>query len=188
MANIAESYSPKNNFWEYFPQFTAAEPFSKLWRSDKSPEKRISSTKMWAIALAFDPTSEIFNLPGKLDKIKDSFRKNEKVDVSWDELEEIKQEFIESRLQQTKRSLIAWNERMWERDEFLKQQKYSLDYYSDEGKLMRGNAEQLDRMAANTSKLYDEFFKIEKALSEEAVRDKNKSSTRVESLSDGGVI
>lgn len=183
MTNITENYSPTNNFWEYNPQFLAAEPFSQMYRSDKTSNKSGSSSKMWCIALIYYPKSELYNMPNKEFAIPDAMKKSHGINIKLDELSDVIEAFIGVSLDQADQSLVSWNKRMKNRDEFLDSKTYTLDSYDDTGRLIKGSAEQLDRMAANTSKLYDEYYKVQKALAEANSRQMGRKGS-VDSLAD----
>ena len=53
----------ESNFWERYPNLKIAGPFKKLYTSDKSRNKMVSSRKMWCIALIYDRSSQYYQLP-----------------------------------------------------------------------------------------------------------------------------
>ncbi len=72
------------------------------------------------------------------------------------------------------------------RDDFIHEQEFTLDHYDDKGRLAKGSADQLDKMLANTNKLYQEYFSIVKELEqEELARSKG---NKIKSMSDLGDI
>lgn len=184
MRNITENFNLNNNFWDYNPQFKIVSPFKELFNSDKSRGKKTSSNIMWAISLCYHPESDLYNLPDKdirvFDMVKDKSFKLE----DYDEYVEL---FKDMCLSQAQKSLEAWDSRMKQRDRFLKDQEYTFDQYNDLGRVDKGTADQLDKMAANTGKLYQEFFKIKKDLNEEEQTAKGKGGKNL-SLSDSGDI
>lgn len=182
MRNIAESYSPKLNFWDTFESFKDVDPFSKMRSSDKSPGKRISSMRMWAIALACDPKSDFYNLSDKRGKIALAMRRNHRMEVEWDSLDEIIISFTDMYLNQSEKSLLSWERRMKERDEFLDKQEWSFDYYNEEGDTVKGNADQLDKMHGLTHKHYKDYQVIIKELQELNIKDQNAKKSNVKEL------
>lgn len=183
MRNLTQNFSPENNFWEYNAQFKVAPPFKQLFNSDKSRNKVNSSNIMWAIALCYHPKSDLYYLNDKEERVFDMVK-----DKSF-KLEDYKEHvnnFKDMCLTQAEKSLSTWESRMKERDDFIASIQYTLDAYDDFGKLKKGSASQLDTMAANTYKLYQDYFKIKKELlDEEQVKGKGGKN---KSLSDAGDI
>jgi len=185
MRNITEIYSPKNNFWNEVPQFLIIEPFLTFHKNDKSRSKTVSSNVMWAISLVNHPKSDIYYVSDKLSQVGATMLGDK--DFNWAKYDHITEAFIEAALTQAEKSQLSWEDRMRSRDDFLKGKVYSFDYYGEDGSLVKGIAEDLDKMASRTAKLYTEYFSIKKLLEEE----KNKSSrkgSKMESLTDGGSI
>ncbi len=188
MRNILQSYTPDNSFWTYNAQFTAMDPFRKLYKSDKSRNKRVSSNLMWAISLIYHPESDWYSLPGKEAMAAKDILKDK--DYDWDKNEDVISTFKEMCLTQAEKSLVSWEMRMKDRDGFLAKQKYTFgeEYVDDEGiaRTVKGNAKDLDEMFSRTAKIYQEYFKIKEDLEkEETVRGKG---NKVKSLSDSGEI
>lgn len=181
MRNVTENYSPTNNFWKENPQFAAVDPFAKLHRTDKSSNKVNSSAIMWGVALMYDPKSDFYYLDGKEDKVAKAIKRDCRIDVDWSRHQDVIDAFKETRLDQAHKSLIAWEIRMKERDEFLKEQKWSFDSYSEDGRLVKGTADQLDKMHSQTAKHFKEYEVVVKDLQElEAKNNSGKKSKNVE--------
>lgn len=186
MRDLTKDYHPKNNFWTLYPDFTACEPFSKMYRSDKTSGKSGSSAKMWAVVLAHHPKSDFYYMTDKLSKISEGFSKTHKIDIDWDELKHIVDAFVDSTLDQAHKSLIEWERRMKERDEFLANQKWTLDHYivdkngdnvlSKTGGFVteKGTADQLDRLHGTTAKHYKEYELIVKEVQELEAKEQSK--------------
>ena len=181
MRNIVENYSPKNNFWEYNPQFTLVHPFRKLWKSDRTKDKSSSSNLMWAIALIHHPKSDLYNVTGKEDKISDTVLgiSGANVEKYWEDNKEIVDAFIDSALTQAEKSLVSWCEYMKKRDIYLKNTEYYFDQYktdkmgnnvlSKTGQYIveKGTAEQLDKAWGASKSMWADYEKVMKAISEE---------------------
>lgn len=185
MRNIPELYNPNLIFWEVFPQFLLVDPFTKFHKNDKSRKKTFSSNIMWAISLLLHPDSEIYNVSDKYEQINKTMMGDK--DFDWSKYQEHMDEFVNIALSQGKKSLVAMNDRLRNRDAFLKEQTYSFDYYNDQGKLVKGTADQLDAMEARTAKLYEQYFKIQKELEAEK-SSASKRGSKMESLSDSNQI
>jgi hypothetical protein len=182
MKSIAASYAPKNNFWTFFPAFKDVDPFRTLHYKDKSPGKRISSMKMWAMALAYDPQSQFYRMPNKFDGIKKAMEKNHRLKLNWDEVSELSKVYYEMFLDQVEKSMMAWEKRMKERDEFLDGIKWTLDYYNEEGRPIKGTADQLDKLHAQTPKHFKEYQTIYKELEALKIKEENKNKSNVKEL------
>lgn len=187
MRNILENYTPDANFWEVNPQFTTVEPFRQLWKGDKSRGKGSTSKLMWAISLAFHPKSDMYYLSdGKFRVAKDILKVKEKdIDSFWEDNKHLTDAFIDAALTQAEKSLIAWENRLKNRDDFLAKQTYTFGFIDDNGIEFKDNTKSLDDMASKTGKFYDEFFKIKKELHEEDVVRK---SGRIKSETSRGEI
>jgi len=195
MQDLTKSFSPTNNFWEFYPAFTVVKPFKQLYNSDKTRGKMGSSNIMWAIALCYHPKSDLYNLKDKEERV---FEMVKDKSFKLEDYEEHIEVFIDTTLTQAEKSLYAWEKRLKNRDKFIDSQEYTLDYYvknkngdnilSKSGNLVteKGTADQLDKMAANTPKLYQDYFKIRKELiDEEQIKGKGGKNL---SLSDAGEI
>lgn len=179
MANIANRYNPKLNFWKENEEFKDVNPFAKLHSSDKSSGKRISSMKMWALALVYDPDSKFYYMDNKLENVRTAIQSNHRLKFEWEEMEEYMTVFNSMFLNQAEKSLVEWDKRMKERDEFLSVQVWNFDYLDDNGKLVKGTADQLDKMHSQTAKHYKEYLGIaedlKKLKSKDDVKKKSKS-------------
>lgn len=187
MRNILENFTPDTNFWEVNPQFTTITPFRQLWKSDKSRGKGSSSKLMWAIALVFHPKSDSYHLHDSKYLIAKDFLniKAKDVDKFWDDNKEITDAFVDAALSQSEKSLVAWENRLKDRDNFLAKQHYTFGYTDIDGREFKDNTKALDDMASKTAKLYEEYFKIRKELEEEEAIKKN---TRIKSPTASGEI
>lgn len=176
MRNILENYSNQSNFWETNPQFTAINPFKKLWKGDKSKNKADSSTLMWAIALMYMPTSDLYYTSNKEEIIGQSMLNVKTIDIDsfWESKKELVDAFIDMTLTQAEKSLISWEKRLKQRDAFLEGQVYTFGYIDADGVEYRDNTKSLDDMGSKTGKFYEEFFKIKKELKEEEAVSRNK--------------
>ena len=166
MIKIPEIPKGDENFWEWNAYYI--DLFSNLYNKDRSKKKAESSKVMWALYHKLHPESIYYNLADKEDMIKKTFLKNPK--FKWDDYEEEENLFKEIILTQAERSLNEWNETMRKRNKFLRDQDFTLDHYDKAGKLVKGNAKELDQMLANTAKLYQEYGKILKDLTEERLK------------------
>jgi len=163
------NFDIKSSYWKIDPQLKAIEPFATLYKNDKSKGKSNSSLLMWAIALFTDPESRLSKLSKarKQEIIQKDYYKGL---LNWDKYKEHIDIYKSLYTSQAVRSLVNWEEKLQERDAFLKEVPYSLD-----------TGETLDKMLANTSKLYDLYEKILEKLKEEESEGVTKGG-RTESL------
>ena len=181
------NFNTNNNFWRIFTQFETIKEFSIL-KGFKN-----SSQIMWAIAMFCEPDSSKniwANIPSeeRKEKLKNDFLKSKTFDWESPLISKATATYKQLILTQAKRSLIAWRENMEDRDNFLKKQKYSLDSYNEDGNLIKGNAEQLDKMHSRTAKFYDELSQIEERLEEEEAKQKTGKGNKILSMSDSDSI
>lgn len=190
--NVIEKWSPSNNFWEILPEFKIIEVFNSFCKLDASKNKVHSSNIMWAIAFCVRKESPMYNLPDKWtlaarDIIKDAGFK-------WDDTDGIVNMFKQVSLSQAERSLLAWEELMFKRDKYLKEQEYYFDQYAvdDNGDnitsktgqfiTVKGTADQLDKAFSTTPKMYSDFYKIKKEIEDDEI--KRGKGNKVKSLSE----
>ena len=166
------------SFWDTFPELVMLDSFNELHYKDTSKNKQESSRKMWAIYYAYNPDSKFFNLPNKLQVLAKDFLKDDK--FNWDSLRDQVFTYKELVLTPAERGLVNWTEIMNVRDESLK------NMYKDA--IVEKNLKELvelDKMLANTAKLFQDYKKIKQEYDEDKVTRKGKS---IASLSDSGEI
>ena len=187
MSNPLENYNENNNFWEFNPQYKVI--FKDLYSKDKSKNKDKTSTLMWGLLLYVHPKSDFYNLPDKEELIAKDIFKDSK--FKWEDYTDTIKKIKDITLSQAEKSLVVWDETLKKRDKFIHSQEFTLDTYIEDPetgrqKLLKGTADQLDKMLANTVKLYDEYTKILKQLTEEE-QTKGKGGNPI-SLMDAGII
>jgi len=114
---------------------------------------------MWYVALAVDPNSRYYNLPIEekhnvlgLDYMDDEtyYKKQQK------RLDPVIEDYKTLILTPAQRHLLEWDRKIDERSNFINSLPYNLDTYED-----------LDKMMANTQKVYDILKKIKEDLAKE---------------------
>ena len=110
------------NYWEIDPQLKVIEPFATLYKEDKSKKKSNSSLTMWAIALFADPESRFKNLSEdkKKELIEKDYIRHKCKDFDWKSLAEGIEVYRSLYITQAQRSLIDWENKLKEMDDFLK--------------------------------------------------------------------
>lgn len=173
---LVKEFNTDNNFWLEHPDMKIPALYASLYKNDKTKDKKESSRIMWSIALFCEIDSKFYNLQEE-ERKKLILSDYLKMDIDWDkELGEYVKLYQELNLTQAERSLTNFLNKLVERDQFLNDTPYSLD-----------SADSLDKMMANTSKLYDHYNKIQKMLDADNIEQKGKGG-REESLSDSGDI
>lgn len=172
--NPSKSYKENLNFWEEYPGYKIHPLFSVLWRDNKTAGKlRESSDFMWALSLCYDRISPLYNQPeiDKWEVVCEQIFKQEDLFANW--VEDIKSSdkvvldttknfyeyihtfeiTIDSPLGIALRNL---EKKLIERTTFITATPYTVDHYKQQGNknvLVKGTADQLDKMFANTEKI-----------------------------------
>lgn len=167
-----------NNFWELNSDLVILDEFSKLYYKDKSKDKQDSSKILWAIFYAYNPESKFFNYPNKQEVISTSFLKDPK--FKWEDYKDLIEAYKNIVLTDAERALINWNEIMTMRDQSIKDLYKKAIEDSDTDELVK-----IDKMLANTPKMFEDYKKIKKDYEEEKVTKKGKT---IASLSDSGEL
>ena len=175
-----DSFDKKLNFWEEFQDYKLHPIFNRLWKNNnKSVEDlKQSSLFMWALVVCYDRKSSVYAQP-EIDKWEvasedlfgdkkallnfalyddektdDPFANKEPVikmpmDLSFRQVISEFEKTIDTPLGLTLREL---ERKLIERTEFIMETPYSIDSFV-EGKMIKGTADQLDKMFANTEKI-----------------------------------
>jgi hypothetical protein len=167
-----------NNFWELNADLIILDEFNKIYSKDKSKSKQDSSRILWAIFYAFNPESKFFNYPNKQEVIAQSFLKDPK--FKWSDYKDLVEAYKNLVLSDSERALINWNEIMTMRDQSIKELYKKAIKENDTDELVK-----IDKMLANTPKMFEDYKKIKKDFDEEKVTKKGKS---ISSLSDSGEL
>ena len=152
--------------------------FLKLHTKDKSKGKEESSKIMWAMYYAFHPESKFFHYPNKQETIEKSFIKDPK--FKWEAYKDVVEDFKNLVLTDAERALLSWNDIMIMRDNSIKALYKRALEMSDVDELVK-----IDKMLANTPKMFEDYKKIKKDYEEERTTKKGK---KILSLTDSGEI
>jgi hypothetical protein len=169
----------ENNFWETNPELTILPEFSKVFDSDKSKGKQLSSTIMWGIYYAYNPESKFFSLPNKLDLLEKNFIKQD--GFSWGKVEKVVEIYKGMVLSDSERALVEWGEIMTMRSIAMK--KLYKELLEDQNALDIDTKalKEVDTMLTNTPKMFEDYKKVRKDYEEEKTTKKGKKNL---SLSD----
>lgn len=154
------------NYWEIDNQLAFVPPFKELYGTDKTKGKKDSSLTMWAIAFYCHPDSRIVNFPEQEKRVLiESDMVGSKME--WSKLDSYIKEYKNLYLTQAKRSLVNWKIKLEERDEYL----MSIPYNT----LPLEDAAKLDRLLADTPKLFKQYEDIKELIQEEDAKVINKA-------------
>ena len=200
--NIRKDFDPNQNFWDINPQLTMYSPFSKLYKRDKSKDKFKSSKEMWMIMFLCDP-DDMVNKFARIPYLERMEMLKEEYYADFDETDEIVAECLDKYpfecLSAVERAFKEEIESLVDRARFIKTAKYTFDevekdmngnpMYTKLGNpiIKKGTATDLDRMRANTKKIYDQYEEVENAF----IKERNEARVvggRKESLSERGEI
>ena len=148
LVNFPENYQYGDNFWLLNPELKFIDPFAKL----KDKEDKF----MWGIVLYCESSRRtIFGLL-EPDKKKEQIEKYI-YPIPWDDelVKEVIKEYPKF-LTPAKRAFKEYEDFLARRGEFLRNQDYTFE-----------NSEKLDRLAANSLKIFGEFKQIEEQFQEE---------------------
>jgi len=173
MTTIVKNFNPDLNFWDLNPSFKTIKLFNTLFEEDKSKKKDNSSQLMWAIAYLIDPNeANPWKNISEEDKkllIADEYLENKK--FNWIEVQHLIDEYEERCLTIAEKELVRFERKLVDRGNFINTTRYSLDEYEESSngkvKLVKGTADQLDKMMLNTTKLSEQLSLIKDMLKQE---------------------
>jgi hypothetical protein len=174
-----ESFNFNDNFWEVHPGLAAAGPFKRLHASDKSRNKVNSSKLAWCVKLIWDRKSDYYSLPetGENNKLElifgDHYGDAGYYTKNKGKVEELRDFYITSKDTVAIRTLRGIEEKLTERAAFLRNTPY--DNGDETGLEDVGfsvadwakRIDTIDKMMANTDKLYTLYDKARKAVEQE---------------------
>lgn len=191
-------YYENANFWKLNPQLQYIKPFNKLYESDESINKDLSSKTMWCIVFMCEPDEEInkfLRIPEKerYEMLKETFFSLFDMDDKL--IKECLDEYPILCMSSVQRALKDEKEMLMKRASFIKSQEYTLDTYDvvtgQGGRPVRvtmpGTAKQLDTMHKATKSIMDNFKLIENEFFTEKSKSQLKGN-RQESKSEKGEI
>jgi hypothetical protein len=167
-----------NNFWVVNPELSLLKTFDEFRTKDKSKDKSESSKIMWAIYYAYHPESKFFVLPNKLLTLAQDFLKDPK--FNWDKQSKVIDTYCSLVLSDAERALVNWNEIMVMRDTSIKELYKKAIASGDTDELVK-----IDRMLANTPKMFEDYKKIKRDYEDEKTTKKGKN---IKSLTESGEI
>jgi hypothetical protein len=187
---IVETFDPNSNFWEEHAQLAATGPIKDLYNKDKSRNKAVSSKLMWCIALIWDSNSKFYNLPeegedSKIDLIfEDYYGSTKYFKDNKKKIYELRDFYLKLQESPARRALREIEDKLAERARFLKSTPYDLGVCNERGQWIGNTATILDKMMADTKKIYDLYNEALKTVAAEAVSEERVKGGGNLSLSD----
>lgn len=156
---LVDRFDTNANIWELFPYLKVI--FKDLYNSDKSKNKKESSDKLWAVAFYTDPSSKWKNLSSS-DKVKyigEDFLNERKINFTLDGKDalELIDKYSKFVISKPKKMLVRQEKKLEERSDFIDSIPYNESTY-----------EMLDKMMKETKKMWDEYYRVVKDLSEDS--------------------
>lgn len=156
---MIQIFDIEQNFWDLYPDFKIALSFKDLYKQDKSRGREKSSKLMWFVAYTTDLNSKFYNLDqeSRFETIGEDYMKD--IDFYQNnkkELDVLIEDYVKLNFSSAQKQLRAWEIKSDERAKFISTIPYNLENYED-----------LDKMAINTSKIYNELKNIKELLSKE---------------------
>ena len=189
MSSLLGSLDTELNFWDANPNFTSISLYKTFKQKDKSKKKEDSSRIMWAIALFADKHPENVwkneNEETKKDMLASDVIGNPK--FNWDDVQDLVNMYKDKVLTIPEKDLVNFEIKMHERQRFIDSTPFSLDSFSDSGKLVKGTATQLDKMLTETGKVYTQYEEL-KAKFDKSEEEGHVRGGRTESASEDGTI
>lgn len=189
MSSLLAVLDPDLNFWEANPNFKSIKEFRLFMETDKSKNKDYSSRVMWAIAFCCDKSIENTwrNVP--MEEAMPLLAEDvigEK-DFDWAAISDLIYIYESRVLSLPEKDLRNFEKKLHERQQFIDKTAYTLDSFDENGKPLKGTATQLDKMMADTNKIYAQLQEL-KAIYEKAEEEGHVRGGREESASELGLI
>ena len=176
--SVLDQFDSGLNFWKVNPWFVETEPFKTLYSEDKSKGKEKSSRVMWGVAQLCDPVKSQYRNLNEEDRKKliaeDWFGD---IDFDWSTLIVLTEGFIKLSLSKIERSILEWGRKLDERDAFIKATPYNMD-----------NADSLDKLLANSPKIYEMYKKMHDDYLNETVSEGRTKGGKPESAGEKGIV
>lgn len=144
----------EGDFFDAYPALAYKPPFVEIVNNFSKKE---ASELAWYIYLYCDPSSEFRNLPPKTrqNELEKNFVKREVHSMS--EVQDAINSYDEHMMSLTKRNLKKWEDKLTERQAFIDETEYNENTF-----------EMLDKMMAQTDKMWKMFMTLKKELEKES--------------------
>lgn len=177
---VLTNFDIDTNFWQVNPQFKIPKVFKDLYTKDKSKNKDKSSKLMWAVSMLIDNSQDnkFRNLlySDRKALIAEDYIGDPEFNWDSDEMTILIEEYIKFNTTKIEKSLMIYEQKLEERDKFIKDVQYTLD-----------NAAQLDKIISSTKSIFEFITKLKDEISKEAQSGETKGSM-IESIGEQGLI
>jgi hypothetical protein len=176
--SILNNFDIDQDFWSSNPQFKIPKDFKKFYDEDKSKGKAQSSKILWAIALLLDngEDNKFRNLSyeDRRALIAEDFLNEPK--FKWENYQKLMDGYYALHMSKLERSLNIYEQKLEERDQFIRTAKYNLD-----------SAASLDKIISSTKGIYDLITKLRDEINKEKEQNTTKAGME-ESAAEKGEI
>lgn len=182
------------NFWDNNIALAQAGPIKKLYVSDKSRNKSLSSKLMWCVKLIWDQESVFYNIPeigpsNKIDLVfKDVYGDESYYKKNIEKITDIKNFYISLVDTVAKRNLRIISEKLEERIQCLAEAKYSIGAWDASGKLVGNTAIIIDKMLTDVKKITTAYEEAKKVVDNESKEEGRFRGGIQPSATDQGLI
>lgn len=173
---VLDNFDINVNFWKLNPQSKVV--FNNLYTKDKSKDKEVSSSIMWAIAMYSDNSkSNMYRNLSSDDRkniIAEDYLKNPKFE--WDKYKDEIDKYKKLNLSKNQRNLLDIEDKLEQRNQIFKDELYTFD-----------NALDLDKIFINTKAVLETYRVLKDSVDKEEA-DSTTRGGRIESASEKGLI
>jgi len=182
------------------PHLTIIEPYKTLYLRDKSKDKKIACNEFYAVWVICSPDEQ----ENKMLKMSEEKRKEiiaESIKINWNDpiIKKCIEDYPTKCFTIAERTLKGIQDKLVERDIFLKASPYTMDYYMKDGEgkyVSRGNSfvlsslppKEIDAMVKLTTPLYDELAKAQRLFAISKDEMKIRGSRRPSDMEDGSLF
>src|SRR6218665_3022189 len=171
--SISKNWNTDENYWILNPIMKTIKVFSDFYNNDKTKNKEKSSKLMWAVALLMDPndTNPWRNLSEEEKKglIAEDYIGSKTFNWEDPDIKSLMDTYENFCLTLAEKELYRYNQKITQRGDFIAKTTYTMDWFDeDSGKVVKGTADQLDKMMLNTGKIFAEMEMIQDKLVKEA--------------------
>jgi hypothetical protein len=192
--SLIHTFTPESNFWEEHQEMRVAGPFKLLYNSDRSTNKMHSSKMAWCIVIIWDTASKYYRMPedgpdNKIDLIfNEYYDKPGYYGLNKKKVDELKAFYIRMQDTPARRTLREIEMKLEERTRFMAGEQYTLGICNERGSWVGNTATILDKMLADTKKIYDLYEQAKADVEKENAKDGKVKGGGNLSLSDQEII
>ena len=178
MDSLLGNYTEKANFWKLYPTFKTPKIYKDFYNSDKSKNKKDSSTIMWALIHMFDKSAlnpyKNLTKEDKIEVINEDILEDPSFD--WEIYKDLVDYTHKIHMTEIERTYYSYIEKMEERRKLIEDSKYTLE-----------TADSLDKVIKNTESVRKELNNLENLVNQQEVHGKLKGDITL-SASEKGEI